>query len=191
MTRRSQTTTSKAIVKMQESDPGHKKQPPHLASNEHEASITEFEQALICAAEAFYRWGGALLGAEGRESNLNGQDCVILQQLVAANGPRRISDLARFANRDDLSNIQYSIKKLVTAGLVQKAEATSFRDAAYEVTAKAEPVVSRFIEARRQLLMDPTAALPGLREQMANATQSLGLLTGLYDHGARVLSRRN
>ncbi|MFX7878727.1 hypothetical protein ABTK13_20895, partial [Acinetobacter baumannii] len=36
--------------------------PPHLARTGHEAVVTEFEQALICAGEAFVRFAGALLG---------------------------------------------------------------------------------------------------------------------------------
>ena len=45
--------------------------PRHLAATEHERAVTEFEQALIGAAEAFYRFAGALLGPEGRAQNIS------------------------------------------------------------------------------------------------------------------------
>ena len=57
---------------------------PHLSLTSREAALTAFEQALICAAEAFYRFAGSLLGPVARDNNLTGQDCVILQQLVVA-----------------------------------------------------------------------------------------------------------
>lgn len=164
--------------------------PPHLATNEHEGVVTEFEQALICAAEAFYRWGGVVLGAEGREANLTGEDCVILQQLVAANRPRRISDLARFANRDDRTNIQYSLKKLTRAGLVAKARAAAHRDTAYEVTAEGRRITDRFLEMRKELLMKPAGAMLHTHDQLKEATHALALMTGLYEHAARLVAGR-
>ena len=34
--------------------------------------------------------------------------------------PRSVSDLSRFSNRDDIANIQYSLRKLTAAGLDRK-----------------------------------------------------------------------
>src|SRR5277367_4238382 len=83
----------------------------HLAVTPHEFAITQLEQGLICAAAAFYRFYGALLGREGRIHNVSGQDNVILQQIMAASRPLAVADIARFGNRDDIANIQYSLKK--------------------------------------------------------------------------------
>ena len=46
----------------------------HLATTPHEFAVTRFEQGLICAAAAFYRFYGVLLGREGRVRNISGQD---------------------------------------------------------------------------------------------------------------------
>ena len=164
--------------------------PAHLASGDHEAAVTEFEQALICAGEAFVRFAGALLGPEAREHNLSGQDCVILQQLVTAGEPRRIADLLRFANREDVSNVQYSLRKLIKAGLVRLVRGATNRDAAYAVTGEGLAVTERLVATRRELLMRPTGAIPGLDGQLRGLTDTLGLLTGLYDHGTRQLAGR-
>jgi predicted MarR family transcription regulator len=167
------------------------KAPPHLAATTHEAIVTEFEQALICAAEAFYRFAGALLGPEARQRNLSGEDCVILQQLVTAGAPRRIGDLMRFANRDDVSNVQYSLRKLIKAGLVHQVRGATNRDTAYAITAEGARVSARLVAERRELLMQPTKEIGGLDEQIRSVTLSLGFLTGVYDHGARVLTARD
>src|SRR5262245_23149729 len=59
----------------------------HLAASPHEFAITRFEQGLICAAAAFYRFYGVLLGREGRARNISGHDNAILQQILAASRP--------------------------------------------------------------------------------------------------------
>src|SRR5580704_18780849 len=106
----------------------------HLATTPHEFAVTRFEQGLICAAAAFYRFYGVLLGREGRVRNISGQDNAILQQIMAASRPLAVTDVARFANRDDIANIQYSLKKLLRAGLIEKAGRSSARETSYVVT---------------------------------------------------------
>ncbi len=164
--------------------------PPHLARTAHEAAVTEFEQALICAGEAFYRFAGSLLGPEARAHNLSGQDCVILQQLVTAGHPSRIADLLRFANREDTSNVQYSLRKLIKAGFVRQVKGTTNRDMAYAVTEEGNRITSRLVALRHELLMLPTNEIEGLDTQLRSITAALGLVTGLYDHGTRVLVGR-
>lgn len=167
--------------------PGGAKVPAHLAATGHEVAITEFEQALICAAEAFYRFAGHLLGGPARTHNLSGQDNVILQQLVTANRPQRISDLSRFANRDDTSNIQYSLRKLIRIGFVEKISGSTNRDTAYNVTDEARLATEKVINLRRKLLIEPTSKIEEINKQLQSVSIMLGLLTGVYDHGSRML----
>src|ERR1700730_11744139 len=75
---------------------------PPLGRSERERVFLEFEQALICAAEAFYRFAGIILGPEGKLHKLTGQENVILQQLMFLPKARSVSDLSRFTNRDDI-----------------------------------------------------------------------------------------
>src|ERR1700735_5782272 len=98
----------------------HLREAPPLGRTERERAFFEFEQALICASEACYRFAGAALGPTGRQHNLTGEENVILQQLMFTSKPRSVSDLSRFSNRDDIANIQYSLRKLAAAGCVEK-----------------------------------------------------------------------
>ena len=152
---------------------------PPLGRTEREREFLEFEQALICASEAFYRFAGIILGPEGKTHNLTGHENVILQQLMFLPKPRSVSDLSRFTNRDDISNIQYSLRKLAAAGLIEKVPGTANR-------ALTEAMVQR----RRELLIDPSANLKDVEAQLRAATAAMSLLTGLYDHVSRVLSGR-
>ncbi len=165
--------------------------PVHLGASPHEQAVTEFEQSLICATEAFFRFIGLLLGAEGRGHNLSGQDNVILQQLMSASRPRGVIELSRFANRDDIANIQYSLRKLIKAGLVQKAPGSTNRETSYEVTEKGRTLTAGFLAVRRELLMQPTARIPGFENQLREAARAVSLITSFYDQGTRVLTRRD
>lgn len=165
--------------------------PPPLAQSEHEKIFFEFEQALICASEAFYRFAGAILGGKGRAKNLNGQENVILQQLMFTDRPRGVTDLSRFANRDDLANIQYSLRKLVAAGVVEKAPGSTNRDTKYRPTALGRALTREMVELRRQHLIQPSQNIKDVDRHLRVATTALSLLTGLYDHVSRRLAGGN
>ena len=135
----------------------------HLATTPHEFAVTRFEQGLICAAAAFYRFYGVLLGREGRVRNISGQDNAILQQIMAASRPLAVTDIARFANRDDIANIQYSLKKLTRAGLIEKAGRTSARETSYVVTDLARGWTQDFLTAAPATVHRSGRADPRLR----------------------------
>jgi predicted MarR family transcription regulator len=160
----------------------------HLSATPHELAVTQFEQGLICAAAAFYRFYGALLGREGHIRNISGQDNAILQQILAASRPLAVADIARFANRDDLANIQYSLKKLLSAGLIEKAGKTSARETSYMATALAREWTKDFIALRRRLFTDPSANILDFDDQLDKAGRLLNTIAGFYDHGTRVMS---
>jgi predicted MarR family transcription regulator len=162
----------------------------HLAASPHELAVTELEQALICAAQAFYRFIGESLGTEGLRHKLSGEDNLILQQLMASSRPRGVLDLARFANRDDIANIQYSLRKLIKAELVEKTPGSTNRDTLYQVTPRARELTEHFLKLRRELVMGPSASIPGFEEQLRTAARAMQLITSFYDHGTRVLAGR-
>jgi predicted MarR family transcription regulator len=168
--------------------PGAAKVAAHLAASPHEFVVTRFEQGLICAAAAFYRFYGSLLGREGRVHNVSGQDNAILQQIMAASRPLAVTDIARFANRDDIANIQYSLKKLVRAGLIAKAGRRSARETSYVVTPLARKWTASFVALRRQLFTDPSAQILGFDDQLEKSANLLNLIAGFYDHGTRVMT---
>jgi predicted MarR family transcription regulator len=164
------------------------KVPVHLASSPEEFSVTQFEQGLLCAAEAFYRFYGALLGRDGRRHKLAGQDNVILQQIMAASRPLSVADIARFANRDDVANIQYSLKKLLRARLTARSNSASMRETTYGATDLARQLTRNFVALRRALFTNSVAEVADFHEQLASGAKLLNTITGLYDHGTRVLA---
>jgi predicted MarR family transcription regulator len=163
---------------------------PPLARTERERAFFEFEQALICASEAFYRFAGAALGPIGRQHNLTGEENVIFQQLMFTSKPRSVSDLSRFSNRDDIPNIQYSLRKLTAAGLIEKVPGSTNRDTRYRPTAAGRELTEGLVATRRERLIAPSTNITDIEKQLQAATTAMSLLTGLYDHVSRVLAGR-
>src|ERR1700704_3375947 len=161
-----------------------------LGRTERERTFLEFEQALICASEAFYRFAGAVFGPTGQKQKLTGQECVILQQLMFRPQPRSVSQLSRFSNRDDISNIQYSLRKLTAAGMIEKVPGSTNRDTRYRPTAAGREATEYLVAARRELLIGPSGSINDIEAQLKSATNAMSLLTGLYDRVSRVLAGR-
>jgi len=164
--------------------------PPPLGRSARERAFLEFEQSLICAAEAFYRFAGAIFGPTGVRHNLTGEECVILQQIMFTPRPRSVSELSRFSNRDDVSNIQYSLRKLIAAGLIEKVPGSTNRDTRYRPTQGGRDLTEFLVASRRELLIAPSADVPNIEAQLKSASNALSLLTGMYDHISRVLAAR-
>jgi predicted MarR family transcription regulator len=161
-----------------------------LGRTERERAFLEFEQALICASEAFYRFAGSIFGATGTTEKLTGQECVILQQLMFTPKPRSVSDLSRFSNRDDVSNIQYSLRKLSAAGLIEKVPGSTNRDTRYRPTQAGRDLTDVLVNSRRELLIAPSSTVPNIEAQLKAASLAMSQLTGMYDHTSRVLAGR-
>ncbi len=168
--------------------PSEEAEAPPLARSERERAFFEFEQALICASEAFYRFAGAALGPTGRQHNLTGEENVIFQQLMFTSKPRSVSDLSRFSNRDDIANIQYSLRKLAAAGLIEKVPGSTNRDTRYRPTAAGKELTEALVATRRERLIAPSVNITDIEKQLKAATTAMSLLTGLYDHVSRVLA---
>src|SRR5262249_20884817 len=117
----------------------------HLANSERERAFAEFQHALICLGEAFYRFIGKTLVHVTEDQNFTGYDSVILHTIHAADRPKSITELQEFTNRSDIANIQYSVRKLEHAALIEKVPRTSGRGTKYQITRNGREVVRAYV----------------------------------------------
>lgn len=162
----------------------------HLAVSDAERVVAEFEHALICLCEAFGRYNMQGLAGVSDEASFSGQDNMVLHIIQTLDRPKSLSDISRFMNRDDLANIQYSVRKLQKAGLIEKASDRSARGTTYRTTEDGREVVAAFVARRRDLVLAPAEEMEQLREQLRGATKVMSHFIGLYDQAARVLTTR-
>jgi predicted MarR family transcription regulator len=161
-----------------------------LADGPDRLALFTIEQALVSATQSFYRFNAAALSAQATNIKFSGEEVVIFMLLASSRTPRSVSEIARYANRDDVANIQYSLRKMIKAGVVQKTQSSTNRDTAYLVTEEGARLAEAFLRVRDSLLVDPAAHVPGLDDQFAGAVRAIALLSGLYDHGVRMLLGR-
>lgn len=156
----------------------------HLAGDEVEVATTELEFALMRAFEGFGRWQSECL-ASVSELSASGPENALLHIIRMNDRPKSIKELARLTNRDDIPNIQYSLRKLVGAGLVEK-QGSGRTGVTYNATEDGILVTDTYSALRRTLLIDEIRSLPGFADKLHDAVRTLNALTGIYEEVARV-----
>ncbi|MFZ1469736.1 MAG: winged helix DNA-binding protein [Paracoccaceae bacterium] len=156
----------------------------HLAQSPVEVDTTELEFSLMRAFEGFGRWESECL-ASVCDLAATGPENAILHIIRMNDRPKTIKDLARLTNRDDVPNIQYSLRKLIGAGLVLR-KGSGRSGVTYQVTDEGLRVTDDYGALRRRLLIAEVADLPGFAARLAEATRTLNLLSGIYEEVARV-----
>ena len=177
------------MVQTQNDAPGEAKSPGldlrwHLAESAIEVDTTELEFALMRTFEGFGRWQSECL-ASVCDLAATGPENALLHIIHMNDRPKTIKDLARLTNRDDVPNIQYSLRKLIGAGLVLRKGAGR-SGVTYLVTDEGRRVTDDYGALRRRLLLQAVANVPGFSDRLAEATRTLNLLTGIYEEISRV-----
>lgn len=156
----------------------------HLAQSAVGVDTTELEFALMRTFEGFGRWQSECL-ASVCDLAATGPENALLHIIRMNERPKTIKDLARLTNRDDVPNIQYSLRKLIGAGLVLRHGAGR-SGVTYQVTDEGRRVTDEYGVLRRRLLLAEIAGLHGFSDRLAEATRTLNVLSGLYEEISRV-----
>lgn len=156
----------------------------HLAESPVEVDTTELEFALMRTFEGFGRWQSECL-ASVCDLAATGPENALLHIIRMNDRPKTIKDLARLTNRDDVPNIQYSLRKLIGAALVQR-RGSGRSGVTYAVTDAGRRVTDDYGALRRRLLLQAVAGVPGFSDRLAEATRTLNLLSGIYEEISRV-----
>ncbi|ABI57809.1 putative transcriptional regulator [Alkalilimnicola ehrlichii MLHE-1] len=151
----------------------------------HTAVTENFEWAVIRMAEAFDRSTKGLLAAAGH-GDISPQEERILNMIRLHDRPKPAAIVARLLNRDDLPNLQYSLRKLERSGLVEKTADERGKKVNYTVTEAGRALTEQFARIRRELIVDQLEPLEGIEDRLRRGARVLSLLTGLYDEAGRI-----
>ncbi|GAB4519580.1 MAG: hypothetical protein Tsb0010_03870 [Parvularculaceae bacterium] len=158
----------------------------HLAQTPDEIAVTEFEYALIRAGEGFSHWQAECLAAVTGLA-MSGADNAILHVIRMKDRPKGVKEIGRLMNRDDIPNIQYSIRKLLKAGLIEKlGESSRRKGVAYQATKKGVKVTEDYAKLRANLLIDFFRDMGGVDDNLETATRVLELVAGIYEQTGRI-----
>ncbi len=159
----------------------------HLARNGREITIAELEFSLIRATSAFDRWQAECLAAVAHQQ-LGSTDNAILHVIRLKERPKTTTEIARLLNRDDVANLQYSIRKLQDAGLIERCRAGKRKGTSYRVTQHGKTITEEYADLRSNLLMNLIPSVERWDEQVQGAKRILDLMRGIYDQAALVLA---
>lgn len=161
------------------------KPPIHFGRSPVELALFELQHSAICFVEAFYHHIERQLILITGDPNLSAQDCVNLHAIRLGERPKSITEIQHFSNRRDVANIQYSIRKLTKAGLVQKAKRDAGRGTFYELTKHGIAITDAYVRARENMMREFLQEQSSFVRDAESATRVMMMLTGIYDHLSR------
>lgn len=154
-----------------------------------EQTVNAFEYAAWHFGSAFARWRRDCLIAMPAANSLGGTEASILHVLHLNDTPKGLSDVARLLHRDDLANLQYGLKKLLSLGFIDKASnGASRRNTTYVPTESGRAIVDAYLQHRRDTLVRLVGSMSGTQGALQQATSILHVMTGLYDQASMILS---
>ncbi|MFC3422995.1 winged helix DNA-binding protein [Rhizorhabdus histidinilytica] len=156
----------------------------HLAKNDFEYKTTEFEWSLIRFYEAFTRFvyttGMITIGGD-----IKFAEHIILHVIRMQDRPKNSATIARLINRDDIPNIQYSLRKLESIGLVEKVRDGKGNQFNYTVTELGEKVTDEYHDIKAHILIERLQEIQKAPEKLESMARFLSILTGVYEEAAR------
>ena len=158
----------------------------HLATDDFEVGLTELEFSIFRVSAAFERWQADCLGCCHGQP-FSGTDTALLHVIRMHERPKGISELARLLKRDDLSNLQYGVRKLLKAGLIEKSRqaGASKKDVTYQVSALGRDVTDKYARFRQELLISMTRATAG-KVDFESLARALTMMSAMYDQASCV-----
>jgi predicted MarR family transcription regulator len=154
----------------------------HLVSPR-SAEMSELEFGLIVSWNAFSRWAVRCMAAAG-VPDLTITDVLVLHHINHRARNKKLADVCFVLNYEDTHVVNYSLKKLVAAGLAKGDKVG--KEVFYSPTEKGEEVVAKYREVREQCLIDSVDG--EMNPHIGELARFLRLMSGLYDQAARAAS---
>jgi predicted MarR family transcription regulator len=156
----------------------------HLAKTPLEAATTELEWALLRWREAFDRYNLHALNMLGLPG-MGVSETLVLHIVRLHDRPKPANMIASLLNRDDIQNVQYTLRKLMSAGLIEKDKNSSGKNTKLTATDKGRHLCDELANIRAQLVVSQVAQLESGESRLLYSAKTVSMLTGLYDEAGR------
>jgi predicted MarR family transcription regulator len=147
------------------------------------AGLTDFEFDLITATHAFQRWMLRSTAATHLK-DLSATDALVVQQIGSTE--KSLADLSFILNIEDTHVVAYSLRKLVSLGIVKTDK--HGKEVLYSTTALGQEYLELYQGIRDECLLRPIGDLQINPTALKELAQYLCKLSGLYDQAARAVS---
>ena len=145
-------------------------------------SMTQFELALVVVHNAFSQWTircGTAVGA-GRFSSL---DLLVIGFLNAHDQKIRAADISFALKIEDNYTVQYALKKLLAADLVESQRLG--KETLFSMTEAGRALYRKYSVVRSNFLLDAMAMLSKNGLDMEGLASLLRAISGIYEQAAR------
>lgn len=164
--------------------------PIPIVSSEHLASadgwqMSEFEYGLITANNAFQRWMIRCMAAAGY-TDFSPLDVLVLHNVNHRSRSKRLTDICFVLNVEDQHTVNYSLKKLVKADLVDREKRG--KEIFYSTTEEGQQACDAYRKVRERCLISAFKSLDREGTEVSETAALLRLLSGVYDQAARAAS---
>jgi len=156
----------------------------HLAEGEGwEAS--EFEFGLIIAFNAFSRWMVKCMSAAGH-TEMSPLEILVLHNVNHRGRDKRLSDVCFLLNIDDTHTVNYALRKLSKAGLIESEKRG--KEVFYRTSAVGAELCDAYRRVREQCLLEGLGRMDLTGDELSAMGASLRALSGQYDQASRAAS---
>lgn len=161
-----------------------------IVSSEHLTSpdswqLSEFEYGMIIAHNAFSRWMVRCMNAAGH-LDFSPLDVLVLHNVNHRQREKRLVDICFVLHVEDQHTVNYSLKKLVKADLVDREKRG--KEIFYFATEKGKEACRQYREVREKCLTSSYRAMDQESSEMSESAALLRLMSGIYDQASRAAS---
>ena len=153
----------------------------HLADSDG-WQLSEFEFGLLVAYHGFSRWMTKCMAASGNVE-LSALEVLILHHVNHREKQKRLSDVVFLLNIEDTHTVNYALKKLQKAELIEGEKRG--KELFYRTTQVGADLCDQYRVVREQCLLESLKHLDLSHDDLSDIASSLRTLSGLYDQASR------
>ena len=156
----------------------------HLADGEG-WQASEFEFGLIIAFNAFSRWMVKCMAAAG-QTEMSPLEILVLHNVNHRGRHKRLSDISFLLNIDDTHTVNYALRKLSKAGLIDSDKRG--KEVFYSTSSTGAALCDQYRDVRERCLIDGLSRMDMSGDELSSLAASLRALSGQYDQASRAAS---
>jgi predicted MarR family transcription regulator len=153
----------------------------HLAEGSF-PELSEFEFGLTLVNHAYHRWMMRAIALAGHP-DMSALEVLILHSIHHRGRAKTLADICLVLSIEDTHTVNYAVKKLRKAGLVQ--EGRQGKEKTVAVTEEGAAVCERYRDIRDRLLLSALEDLGIEQSQVSALSRLMRLMAGQYDQAAR------
>lgn len=156
----------------------------HLAEGEG-WEVSELEFGLIVAFNAFSRWMVKCMSAAGH-SEMSPLEILVLHNVNHRGRDKRLSDVCFLLNIEDTHTVNYALRKLSKAGLIESEKRG--KEVFYRSSNEGAALCDMYRDIRKRCLLEGLARMDFPGEELREVAAGLRALSGQYDQASRAAS---